>query len=88
MHYIGCSNCSGWHIMKSLAVSDRDRRPRFVTQQIHYTLAAREAEYELPPISVDQGLGVLVWSPLAAGLLSGKHRRGKATPEGSRQFSG
>ena len=88
MHYIGCSNCSGWHIMKSLAVSDRDRRPRFVTQQIHYTLAACEAEYELPPISVDQGLGVLVWSPLAAGLLSGKHRRGKATPEGSRQFSG
>lgn len=88
VRYIGCSNYSGWHIMKSLAVSDRDRRPRFVTQQIHYTLEAREAEYELLPISVDQGLGVLVWSPLAAGLLSGKHRRGVATPEGSRQFAG
>lgn len=88
VRYIGCSNYSGWHIMKSLAVSDRDRRPRFVTQQIHYTLEAREAEYELLPISVDQGLGVLVWSPLAAGLLSGKHRRGIATPEGSRQFAG
>ncbi len=88
VRYIGCSNYSGWHIMKSLAVSDRDRRPRFVTQQIHYTLEAREAEYELLPISVDQGLGVLVWSPLAAGLLSGKHRRGAATPEGSRQFAG
>jgi aryl-alcohol dehydrogenase-like predicted oxidoreductase len=88
VRYIGCSNYSGWHVMKSLAVSDRDRRPRFVTQQIHYTLEAREAEYELLPISVDQGLGVLVWSPLAAGLLSGKHRRGVATPEGSRQFAG
>ena len=88
VRYIGCSNYSGWHIMKSLAVSDRDRRPRFVTQQIHYTLEAREAEYELLPISVDQGLGVLVWSPLAAGLLSGKHRRGVPTPEGSRQFAG
>ncbi|MBI1171819.1 aldo/keto reductase [bacterium] len=88
VRYIGCSNYSGWHIMKSLAASDRDRRPRFVTQQIHYTLEAREAEYELLPISVDQGLGVLVWSPLAAGLLSGKHRRGLATPEGSRQFAG
>lgn len=88
VRYVGCSNYSGWHIMKSLAISDRDRRPRFVTQQIYYTLEAREAEYELLPISVDQGLGVLVWSPLAAGLLSGKHRRGQATPEGSRQFAG
>ncbi len=88
VRYIGCSNYSGWHVMKSLAVSERDRRPRFVTQQIHYTLEAREAEYELLPISVDQGLGVLVWSPLAAGLLSGKHRRGGKTPEGSRQFAG
>ncbi len=88
IRYIGCSNYSGWQVMKSLAVSDRDRRPRFVTQQIHYTLEAREAEYELLPISVDQGLGVLVWSPLAAGLLTGKHRRGQPTPEGSRQFAG
>jgi len=88
VRYIGCSNYSGWHIMKSLAASDRDRRARFVTQQIHYTLEAREAEYELLPISVDQGLGVLVWSPLAAGLLTGKHRRGQAAPAGSRQAKG
>ena len=64
------------------------RLPRFVTQQIHYTLEAREAEYELLPISVDQGLGVLVWSPIAGGLLSGKHRRNQATPEGTRQLAG
>ena len=88
VRYIGCSNYSGWHVMKSLAASDRDRRARFVTQQIHYTLEAREAEYELLPISVDQGLGVLVWSPLAAGLLTGKHRRGQAAPAGSRQANG
>ncbi len=88
VRYVGCSNYSGWHVMKSLMASERDRRVRFVTQQIHYTLEAREAEYELLPISVDQGLGVLVWSPLAAGLLTGKHRRGQPTPEGSRQFAG
>lgn len=88
VRYFGCSNYSGWHVMKSLMVADRDRRERFVTQQIHYTIEAREAEYELLPISVDQGLGVLVWSPLAAGLLTGKHRRGKPTPEGTRQFAG
>jgi aryl-alcohol dehydrogenase-like predicted oxidoreductase len=88
IRYIGCSNYSGWHIMKALAVSDRDRRQRFVTQQIHYTLEAREAEYELLPISVDQGLGVLVWSPLAGGLLSGAHRRNQPAPEGSRQSLG
>lgn len=88
VRYIGCSNYSGWHVMKALGISERDRRQRFVTQQIHYTLEAREAEYELLPISVDQGLGVLVWSPLAAGLLSGKHRRNQGPPEGSRQFAG
>ncbi|NDR59579.1 aldo/keto reductase [Aliiruegeria sabulilitoris] len=88
VRYTGCSNFSGWHVMKSLAASERDRRPRFATQQIHYTLEAREAEYELLPIAVDQGLGVLIWSPLAAGLLTGKHRRGQETPEGTRQFAG
>lgn len=87
VRYIGCSNYSGWQVMKSLAISDRNRHPRFVTQQIHYTLEAREAEYELLPLSVDQGLGVLVWSPLAAGLLTGKHRRGNIA-SGSRQAAG
>lgn len=88
VRYIGCSNYAGWQVMKSLGAADRAGGARFVTQQIHYTLEAREAEYELLPISVDQGLGVLVWSPLAGGLLSGKHRRGQPTPEGSRQFAG
>jgi aryl-alcohol dehydrogenase-like predicted oxidoreductase len=88
VRYVGCSNYSGWHVMKSLAAADRRGAARFVTQQIHYTLEAREAEYELLPLSVDQGLGVLVWSPLAAGLLTGKHRRGLPAPEGSRQAKG
>lgn len=87
IRYIGCSNYSGWHIMKALGVSDLRQYPRFVTQQIHYTLEAREAEYELLPISVDQGLGVMVWSPLAAGLLSGAFRR-DAKPTDSRQAAG
>ena len=59
-----------------------------MSEQIHYTLQAREAEYELLPIAADQKLGVLVWSPLAGGLLSGKHRRNKGAPEGTRQFAG
>jgi aryl-alcohol dehydrogenase-like predicted oxidoreductase len=88
VRYIGCSNFSGWHIMKSLGVAERDGLPRYVTQQIHYTLEAREAEYELLPISVDQGLGILVWSPIAGGLLSGKHRRNQPTPDGTRQLAG
>ncbi|ASW06950.1 aldo/keto reductase [Rhizobium sp. 11515TR] len=88
VRYIGCSNFSGWHIMKALGVSERDKRERFVSQQIHYTLEARDAENELIPVSIDQGLGILVWSPIAGGLLSGKHRRNQATPEGTRQFAG
>jgi aryl-alcohol dehydrogenase-like predicted oxidoreductase len=87
IRYVGCSNYSGWHIMKALHISERDRLPRFVSQQIHYTLEAREAEYELVPIALDQGLGILVWSPLAGGLLSGKHRRDR-TPEGTRHLAG
>ena len=87
IRYIGCSNYSGWHIMKALGIAEQRNLPRFVTQQIHYTLEAREAEYELLPISVDQGLGVMVWSPLAAGLLSGAFGRNRA-PTSSRQASG
>jgi aryl-alcohol dehydrogenase-like predicted oxidoreductase len=87
IRYVGCSNYSGWHVMKALKVSERDRLPRFVSQQIHYTLEAREAEYELVPIALDQGLGILVWSPLAGGLLSGKYRR-DTTPEGTRLLAG
>ena len=85
VRYVGVSNFSGWHLMKTLWTAERHGYARPVAQQIHYTLQAREAEYELLPITVDQGLGVLVWSPLAGGLLSGKYRRGKAQPEGTRQ---
>ena len=82
VRYVGASNYSGWHLMKALGIAAREKLPAFVSQQIHYTLQAREAEQELIPITLDQGLGILVWSPLAGGLLSGKYRRGKAQPEG------
>ncbi len=82
VRYLGCSNYSGWHLMKALGIAERNHLPRFVSQQIHYTLQAREAEEELVPITLDQGLGILVWSPLAGGLLSGKYRRGRPAPEG------
>jgi aryl-alcohol dehydrogenase-like predicted oxidoreductase len=82
VRYVGCSNFSGWHIMKALAVADARHQARLVSQQIYYSLQARDAEYELLPIAVDQGVGILVWSPLAGGLLSGKYRRGKPMPEG------
>jgi aryl-alcohol dehydrogenase-like predicted oxidoreductase len=88
IRYAGCSNYAGWQVMKSLMAADRGGCQRFAAQQIHYTLEAREAEYELLPIALDQGMGVQVWSPLAAGLLTGKHRRGKPAPEGTRQFAG
>jgi aryl-alcohol dehydrogenase-like predicted oxidoreductase len=88
VRYIGCSNYSGWHLMKALAVSDKHNYQRFVSQQIHYTLHAREAEYELVPVTIDQGLGILVWSPIAGGLLSGKFRRGVSAPEGARHSGG
>jgi aryl-alcohol dehydrogenase-like predicted oxidoreductase len=87
VRYIGCSNFSGWHLMKALAISDRRNYVRYVSQQIYYSLQARDAEYELVPITLDQGLGILVWSPLAGGLLSGKYRRGQSGPEGSRHLN-
>ena len=87
VRYVGCSNYSGWHLMKALAIAERHNYVRYVSQQIHYTLQAREAEYELVPIAVDQGVGILVWSPLAGGLLSGKYRRGQQHPHGSRRLT-
>ncbi len=87
VRYIGASNYAGWQLMKALGIADRDRLPRFVSQQIYYSLQERSAEYELIPLAVDQGLGTLVWSPLAGGLLSGKYRRGQDAPEGSRHLT-
>jgi aryl-alcohol dehydrogenase-like predicted oxidoreductase len=87
VRYIGASNYTGWQLMKALGISERDRLPRFVSQQIYYSLQERSAEYELLPVAVDQGLGTMVWSPLAGGLLSGKYRRGVAPPAGSRHLT-
>jgi aryl-alcohol dehydrogenase-like predicted oxidoreductase len=87
VRYIGCSNFSGWHIMKAMMSSEKNRFAKLVAQQIHYTIEAREAEYELMPIAIDQGVGIQVWSPIAGGLLSGKFRR-DSSPEVSRHLSG
>jgi aryl-alcohol dehydrogenase-like predicted oxidoreductase len=87
VRYVGASNYAGWQLMKALGVAERRGLPRFVSQQIYYSLQARDAEYELIPAAVDQGLGVLVWSPLAGGLLSGKYRREQQPAGGSRQLT-
>jgi aryl-alcohol dehydrogenase-like predicted oxidoreductase len=87
VRYVGASNYAAWQLMKALGTAERGGLPRFVSQQVYYSLQAREAEYELVPLAVDQGLGVLVWSPLAGGLLSGKYRRGQQPPEGSRHLT-
>ncbi len=88
IRYVGCSNFAGWQIMKALMAADKHHYQRFVTQQIHYTLEAREAEYELLPIGIDQGLGALIWSPLAGGLLSGKYTRQTQTVQDGRFAKG
>ena len=88
VRYIAASNYAGWQLMKALAVADSRGLERFAAQQVYYSLEARDAEYELVPLAVDQGLGILVWSPLAGGLLSGKYSR-NASPDGqTRQLSG
>jgi aryl-alcohol dehydrogenase-like predicted oxidoreductase len=87
VRYVGVSNFAGWQLMKTVGIGQRDHLPAVVSQQIHYTLQAREAEYELIPAAVDSGIGVLVWSPLAGGLLSGKYRRGQQPPSGSRDLA-
>jgi len=87
VRYVGASNYTSWQLMKALATADRAGLPRFASQQIYYSLQAREAEYELIPLAIDQGLGVLVWSPLAGGLLTGKYRRDRQAPAGSRQLT-
>lgn len=80
--YIGASNFSGWHTMKSLAASDRNGWSRYVAYQGYYSLVGREYEWELMPLALDQGLGTMVWSPLGWGRLTGKIRRGQAPKDG------
>jgi aryl-alcohol dehydrogenase-like predicted oxidoreductase len=87
VRYLGVSNYTAWQLMKALGIAERRRLPRFVCQQIYYSLQERSAEYELIPLAIDQGLGTLVWSPLAGGLLSGKYRRGRDAPAGSRHLT-
>ena len=84
VRYLGASNYAAWHLMKALGVSELRQLERFVSHQIFYSLHAREAEYELIPAGIDQGVGTLVWSPLAGGLMSGKYRRNAPMPEGTR----
>jgi aryl-alcohol dehydrogenase-like predicted oxidoreductase len=84
IRYIGCSNFSGWHLMKSLAVSDRHGLARYVAHQAYYSLVGRDYEWELMPLALDQKVGAVVWSPLGWGRLTGKVRRGQPKPATSR----
>ena len=82
VRYIGCSNYSGWHLMKALATSEREGLERFVVYQGYYSLIGRDYEWELMPLGLDQGVDLMVWSPLGWGRLTGKIRRGQPLPEG------
>ncbi len=84
VRYVGCSNYSAWHLMKALATAKETGGARYVSQQVYYSLVGRELEYELVPLSLDQGVGILVWSPLAAGFLTGKYRRDQQPTEARR----
>jgi aryl-alcohol dehydrogenase-like predicted oxidoreductase len=84
VRYIGCSNFAGWHLMKALAIADRNGWKRFVSLQALYSLVSRDIEYELVPLCLDQGLGIMPWSPLAGGFLSGKYGRTLPWPKGTR----
>jgi aryl-alcohol dehydrogenase-like predicted oxidoreductase len=85
VRYIGCSNLNAWEVMKANSIADRHDWPRFESVQSYYTVAGRDIEREVVPMLRDQGLGLLVWSPLAGGFLSGKYRKGDKAPEGARR---
>jgi aryl-alcohol dehydrogenase-like predicted oxidoreductase len=85
VRYIGCSNYSAWHLMKALSISERQGLERYVSQQVYYSLVARELENELVPLALDQGIGSLIWSPLSGGFLTGKFRRGQDSPQEARR---
>jgi len=84
VRHVGCSNYSGWHLMKSLGISEAEGLPRYVAHQAYYSLLAREYEWELMPVALDQQVSTIVWSPLSGGRLSGKISRTTPPPEGSR----
>jgi aryl-alcohol dehydrogenase-like predicted oxidoreductase len=84
VRYVGCSNFSGWHLMKSLCVAEQRGWPRYIAHQAYYSLVSRDYEWELMPLALDQRIGTVVWSPLAGGQLSGKFGRDRPAPEGTR----
>ncbi|WP_028348546.1 aldo/keto reductase [Bradyrhizobium murdochi] len=84
VRYVGVSNFSGWQVMKSLDLAERNGWPRYVAHQVYYSLVGRDYEWELMPLGLDQGVGALVWSPLGWGRLTGKLRRGQPLPKDSR----
>src|SRR5277367_4539291 len=84
VRYIACSNFSGWHLMKSLAVADKFGWARYVGHQVYYSVIGRDYEQELMPLGIDQGVGAIIWSPLGWGRLTGKIRRGHPLPAESR----
>jgi len=84
VRYVGCSNYSGWHLMKSLAISEKYGLARMVAHQAYYSLVSRDYEWELMPLALDQGVGTIVWSPLGWARLTGKIRRGHPAPEKGR----
>ena len=84
IRYVGCSNFSGWHLMKSLAIAERYGLPRYVAHQAYYSLVGRDYEWELMPLALAERVGAVVWSPLGWGRLTGKLRRGSALPATSR----
>ena len=88
IRYIACSNFSGWHLMKSLSVSERYGWSRYVAQQSYYSLLNRDFEWELMPLGIDQKVGTIVWSPLASGKLTGKYRRNMEMPKDARVVQG
>ena len=88
IRYIACSNFSGWHLMKSLAVSEKYGWNKYIAHQVYYSLVNREYEWELMPLGIDQNVGGIVWSPLAAGRLGGKYRRNHPIPKDGRVAQG
>ena len=85
VRYIGASNHTGWQLMKALAISDKQNLEKFITLQAYYSLVARDLENELVPLCLDQKLGILPWSPLGGGFLTGKYRKGKERPKNARR---
>lgn len=88
IRYIAASNFSGWHLMKSQAIADKYGWNRYVAHQVYYSLTNREYEWELMPLGLDQKVGGIIWSPLAAGRLGGKYRRNQPLPQDSRVAQG